>query len=62
MAIVWAALSERTFEVGPTQWEVSSKVVIFFEVSKYIWEKVCGEDNWRQFIVNFCQFKDNSGS
>ena len=34
----------------------------FFEVSKYIGEKVCGEDNWSQFIVNFCQFKDNSGS
>ena len=24
---VWAAFCERTFEVGPTQWEVSSKVL-----------------------------------
>ena len=39
-AIVWAALSERTFEEGPTKWEVSSKVVIFFEMCKYISKKV----------------------
>ncbi len=55
MAIVCAALSERTFEVGATKWEVQSKVVFFLKCAN-IFGKKCVEktigDNLLSIFVN----------